>query len=91
MIAQSPSAGTQANKGSAVRLNVSKGTGLVTVPNVVGQERSAAESQLAELGLKANTVTVPSSEAAGIVVAQNPTSGQLREGQSVRLNVSAGP
>ena len=89
--AQSPAAGGQAAKGSAVRINVSKGTGLVTVPNVVGQPRDDAESEVTQLGLKTNTVTVPSPEPAGTVVAQNPTGGQLRQGESVRLNVSAGP
>ena len=89
--AQNPAAGAQAAKGSAVRINISKGTGLVTVPNVVGQPRDDAESEVTQLGLKTNTVTVPSPEPAGTVVAQNPIGGQLRQGESVRLNVSAGP
>lgn len=91
VIAQSPTAGGQAAKGSAVRINVSKGTGLVNVPDVTGQQRSAAESQLTQLGLKANVVSVPSDEPTGTVVAQNPTGGQLRQGAGVRLNVSIGP
>ena len=90
VIAQNPDAGGQAAKGTAVRINVSKGTGLVTVPNVVGQPRDDAESQITQLGLETNTVTVPSIEPAGTVVAQNPTGGQLRQGESVRLNVSSG-
>jgi len=91
VIAQNPSAGGQAAKGSAARINVSKGTGLVNVPDVTGQQRSAAESELVQLGLRANVVNVPSDDPAGSVVAQNPTSGQLRQGEAVRLNVSTGP
>lgn len=91
VIAQNPSAGGQAAKGSTVRINVSKGTGLVDVPNVTGQQRAAAESMLTQLGLKANVVSVPSNEPVGTVVAQNPTGGQIRQGAGVRLNVSTGP
>lgn len=91
VVAQSPSAGGQAAKGSAARINVSKGTALVSVPDLTGQQRSAAESELAQLGLKANIVDVPSDEPDGTVVAQNPTSGQIRRGEAVRLNVSTGP
>ena len=91
VIAQSPAAGSQAAKGSAVRLNVSKGSGLTAVPSVVGMTQSDAEAQLDAAGLKANVVSVPSQEASGTVVAQNPTSGQARQGSAVRLNVSQGP
>ena len=91
VIAQSPAAGGQAAKGSAVRLNVSKGSGLTTVPSLVGTTQSDAEAQLQTAGLKANVVPVPSQEPSGTVVAQNPTSGQARKGSAVRLNVSTGP
>jgi len=91
VIAQNPAAGSQASKGSTARINVSKGTGLVDVPNVTGQQRAAAETTLAQAGLKANVVSVPAEDPAGTVVAQNPVGGQLRQGTAVRLNVSAGP
>ena len=91
VIAQSPAAGSQAAKGTAVRLNVSKGSGLTTIPSLVGTTQSDAEAQLQTAGLKANVVPVPSQEPSGIVVAQNPTSGQARKGSAVRLNVSTGP
>lgn len=91
VVAQSPDAGTKAADGSSVRLNVSKGSGLVTVPGVVGTSRADAEAQLQATGLKANIVSVPSQEPAGTVVAQNPVSGQAQQGSAVRLNVSTGP
>jgi serine/threonine-protein kinase len=90
VVAQEPTAGADAEPGSTVTIAVSKGTGMVDVPNVVGLPRSDAEAELSAAGLEANVVEVPSIEPEGTVVAQNPTGGQLREGSSVRLNVSSG-
>lgn len=91
VVAQSPAAGGKAAKGSAVRLNVSKGSGAVSVPSVVGLPQADAEAQLQAAGLKANIVPVPAPDPAGTVVAQNPVSGQVRQDSAVRLNVSTGP
>jgi serine/threonine-protein kinase len=91
VVAQSPAAGTQAGKGSAVRLNVSKGTEFVVVPSVVGSTQADATTQLESAGLGANVVQVPSQDPAGTVVAQHPAGGKAKRGSSVRLNVSKGP
>lgn len=88
--AQQPTAGSQLAAGETVTISVSKGTGLVEVPNVVGLSRGEAEAELSSAKLEANVVEVPSDQPEGSVVAQNPVGGQLREGSSVRLNVSAG-
>jgi serine/threonine-protein kinase len=90
VVAQEPNAGADAEPGATVTIAVSKGTGMVDVPNVVGLPRSEAEAELSSAGLEANIFEVPSIEPEGTVVAQNPTGGQLREGSSVRLNVSSG-
>lgn len=90
VIAQNPPAGRQVAPGETVRINISKGTGLVDVPSLVGRSVDSAEAELQQLGLRANVVEVPSPEPAGTVVAQNPTTGQIREGSAVRLNVSSG-
>jgi eukaryotic-like serine/threonine-protein kinase len=90
VVAQSPRGGEEAEKGSAVRINVSKGTGQTTVPNVVGLSEDEAKQELEQADLQANVVEVPSQEPAGTVVAQNPDSGSARSGSTVRLNVSAG-
>lgn len=90
VVAQSPAAGSKAADGSRVRLNVSKGTGLVEVPSLVGRSQEEAVSELESAGLQANVVTVPSQEPAGVVVAQHPVAGQARQGSTVRLNVSRG-
>lgn len=90
VVSQDPAAGADAGKGSRVTIAVSKGTGMVTVPNVVGLSRAEAEAQLSTAKLEANVVEVPSTEVAGTVVAQNPVGGQAREGSAVRLNVAQG-
>ncbi len=88
--AQSPSAGAEAERGATVTISVSKGTGLVEVPNVVGMTRGQAEAELSNARLEANVVEVPSDEPVGTVVAQNPVGGQVQQGTAIRLNVSAG-
>jgi serine/threonine-protein kinase len=87
---QDPRAGAEAETGSTVTIQVSQGTGLVEVPNVVGLTRGQAEAELSNARLEANVVEVPSDEPAGTVVAQNPVGGQAQQGSAVRLNVSAG-
>jgi eukaryotic-like serine/threonine-protein kinase len=87
---QNPRAGAEAEAGSTVTIEVSQGTGLVEVPNVVGLTRGQAEAELSSARLEANVVEVPSDEPAGTVVAQNPVGGQAQQGSAVRLNVSAG-
>ncbi len=91
MVAQRPQPGTKAQKGETVTIDVSKGRGRTTVPDVVGRSRADAESALADAGLVANAVTVPSSEAEGTVTAQDPAAGeQVDRGTKVRINVSSG-
>lgn len=91
VVAQDPAAGADAEDGATVTINVSKGSAQVDVPNVVGMSRSEAETEIEAAKLVANAVVVPSGEPEGTVVAQNPTGGQLRQGETVRINVSQGP
>ena len=90
VVAQEPAAGEQTDQGGSVTINVSKGTGQVDVPDVVGLTRGEAEAEIESAKLTPNVVTVPSNETEGTVVAQNPAGGQLKVGETVRLNVSAG-
>ncbi len=90
VVAQNPAAGAKVAGATSVRINVSQGSGTTTVPDVTGQSRTTAESALANAKLKSISVVVPSSQPAGTVVAQNPSSGQVRQGTSVRLNISDG-
>ena len=92
VIAQSPPAGGKASKGSSIRINVSQGTGVVIVPNVVGQTLGDAQTQLAQAGVTGTILAhVPSSEPVGTVVSQHPAGGNARKGSNVGLNVSRGP
>ena len=89
VVAQDPRGGAEANEGSTVRINVSKGSDQVEVPDVVGLDQADAREQLGNLGLGTNVVEVPSSQPAGTVVAQSPVAGsKARLGSRVRLNVS---
>lgn len=90
VVAQDPSSGAKVSKDGSVRLNISKGTGLVDVPSVVGLSRSEAEATLANSGLRASVLKVPSDEPVGTVVAQSPSVGQRRKGSPVQINVSIG-
>jgi eukaryotic-like serine/threonine-protein kinase len=91
VIATNPAAGTQIPKGTTIQVLVSTGPELVDVPNVVGQTQDAAVNILnAQLGLGV-TVQLQNAGAAkkGIVLAQNPTGGQLPKGGTVVIVVGA--
>ena len=91
VIAQEPGGGERAPRGSKIRINVSRGTGRVTVPNVTGQSSDDAGANIRKAGLEARVVNVPSAEPEGTVIAQNPPAGgELGRGQFVRINVSTG-
>jgi beta-lactam-binding protein with PASTA domain len=90
IVAQNPAAAEELEPGSTIRLNVSKGAASIPVPNTVGQQAVDAQQLLTNAGFEVNIVDVPSIEAAGVVVAQNPTGGEAPSGSSVRLNVSNG-
>jgi eukaryotic-like serine/threonine-protein kinase len=91
VVAQDPAAGEQAAEDAAVRVNVSRGTGRVEVPDVVGRTADEAGSILRRAGLEARVVEVPSDEPAGQVVAQSPAAGsEVARGDRVRINVSNG-
>jgi eukaryotic-like serine/threonine-protein kinase len=65
---------------------------VVQVPDVVGANHVDAGATVDEIGLIGNTVAVQSNEERGTVVAMSPDPGtELREGSTVRLNVSLGP
>jgi beta-lactam-binding protein with PASTA domain len=91
VVAQAPAAGEKLSRGSAVRINVSKGSATANVPSEVGQTSETAQQNLAAKGFKPTVVQVPSDKPSGTVVAQSPSGGQTRKGAAVQLNVSSGP
>lgn len=93
VISQSPNAGTQVDPGSTVSLVVSRGPAqpaTVDVPNVVGQNRADAVSQLRAVGLapdiqEQTTEIEPQSDR---VIDQNPGGGStVNEGTRIVLTV----
>jgi beta-lactam-binding protein with PASTA domain len=91
VVAQAPAAGEKIPRGTAVRINVSKGSATTTVPSEVGQTSDDAQRDLAAKGFKPGILQVPSDQPAGTVVAQSPSGGQARKGTRVQLNISSGP
>lgn len=101
IISETPSAGTSANAGSAVNLEVSSGPPPVTVPNVVGLAQSVAASNITSVGLIVGTVNTQSSPLlttgdvvipSGDVISQTPLAPtSVASGSAVNLVVSSGP
>lgn len=89
-----PAVGTAIPAGSVVRLTVSAGPPLVSVPSVAGMQESAAADALRDAGLRVGEVSHdPASAAApGEVVAQEPAAGAgVPGGSRVRITVSGSP
>ncbi len=95
VIGQSPEGGAKVNAGSEVGIAVSlgKGTGAVTLPNVVGKKEADAVNSLKSAGLKPKVYRQYSDTvAAGVVVAQLPAAGTTAaSGAEVGISVSMGP
>jgi eukaryotic-like serine/threonine-protein kinase len=93
VMAQDPAPGTKIDKGSAVTITVSSGTGQVTVPNVIGKDASDAANILGNAQFKTTTRTQPSDTvAAGLVISTTPGPGaKAPKGSTVALVVSSGP
>jgi eukaryotic-like serine/threonine-protein kinase len=91
VLSQDPVAGTKVASGTQVRLAVSKGPEMVTVPSLRGLSLENATQKLSDAGLTARIIRVSSSEPEGTVIAQDPPGGQkVKKGTAVRINVSQG-
>jgi len=90
IFAEEPGPGTHVTRGSVVTLTASSTT-QVTVPDVVGDKAPAAIRALRAEGLSAQTISVASSKAAGVVISQSPASGaSVATGSTVAIRVSRG-
>jgi eukaryotic-like serine/threonine-protein kinase len=100
VVAQNPVGEARANRGTVVRLNVSRGTGSTTtvtttssqasVPDTVGQDEATAQATLEGAGFTVSVVDRPttSAEQDGIVVRQAPAGGgSARTGSTVTIFV----
>ena len=87
VVSTSPAAGEAVAVGSAVTLNLS--SGLVEVPNVVGKPRSAAASELSDLGFRIKTTYAVSRRPEDEVLRQSVKEGQKVEyGSQIELTVA---
>jgi serine/threonine-protein kinase len=93
VVAESPAAGTQADKGSTVTLSVSTGPGNVSIPPVQGLSQAAATKSLKHAGLRVSNVVVRASNQfpAGQATGTNPgVAHSVPRGYGVTLFVSSG-
>jgi serine/threonine-protein kinase len=90
VIGTDPAVGTPLPKGAEVKLLVSSGPDLVTVPNVVGAQRAQAEALLNTtlgFGVQVSFVNAGPTRK-GVVVAQNPAPNtQAQKGSAVAIVV----
>lgn len=93
VISQYPSANTEVDEGSTVKLTVSKGKELVKVPAVAGLSYETAKQQLESMGLVVSFVeSETSSSAPGTVLNQNPSENtEVTPGTTVTLTIAKAP
>jgi eukaryotic-like serine/threonine-protein kinase len=93
VIDQDPDAGTEADEGSTVTLEVSDGPGTVRVPSVERVPQAQAITELNDVGLNVTIDREPSDEVReGFAIRTVPRAGtEVERGTRVRLFVSSGP
>ena len=78
-------------EGSSVNLVVVAAPQQVTVPNVVGNLATDAQTKLQNAGFQVVTEEVASSEPAGTVVSSDPSAGtSVAPGSTITITVSSG-
>ncbi len=93
VISQDPAGGGKANKGSAVKLVISKGAEEIEVPDIVGLSVEAANGKLSSLGLSLSQSGSEYSDkySEGTILSQSPSKGtKLKKGSNVTYVVSKG-
>jgi serine/threonine-protein kinase len=92
VIAEQPSARSQAEQGTVVQIQVSTGPEQVAVVDVTGKSEDDARTALEQVGFK---VAVEQKEDAeqdpGTVLAQNPARGRAARGSTVTITVAIEP
>ena len=86
-----PKEGTEVDRGTRVRLFVSSGPEQITIPDVTGVSREAAEAELRDEGLRVSVEERESDEPEDRVIEQQPSAGtRVDSGTRVTLVVSTG-
>jgi beta-lactam-binding protein with PASTA domain len=89
IISQTPQSGTKQRSNIPVRLSVSKGVEVISVPNFVGQDQTSAQSAASGAGLKTTIRQVTSTVTAAQVLDQKPQAGaKVRRNATVALIVA---
>ncbi|MDR3079438.1 MAG: Stk1 family PASTA domain-containing Ser/Thr kinase [Streptomyces sp.] len=90
---QSPAPDTEVDKGATITVTVCTGVSKVTVPDVVGQPASDAQTTLADKGFKVTPKQVEADgQTPGNVIKQDPTGGtKAAEGATITLSVAKAP
>ena len=89
---QNPKAGRKVKSGTKIKVKVSGGQKMITLPSYISQEENEVYAKLKELGLHYETVEVYHDDVpAGYVVITEPgKGGQVAEGDTVIVKVSKG-
>jgi beta-lactam-binding protein with PASTA domain/tRNA A-37 threonylcarbamoyl transferase component Bud32 len=91
VISSNPAQGNNVAVNTLVTLYVSAGASPVSVPDVVGQQETAAQSALQAKGFQVSVKPDPSStQPSGTVIGQSPSGGTAAPGSTVTITVSGG-
>lgn len=93
VVSTDPQAGEQAQKGATIKINVSKGTEQITVPDLKGKSANDAQKALSEAGLNGQQGDAVFSDdvAEGMVAGQDTSAGSnANKGDTVVYHLSKG-
>ncbi len=92
IVSQDPEAGTTIKTGSTITVNISKGLGDGSVPDLKGKKQSELADYLEAAGFKLGTVSEEASDQEkGTVLSQDPGAGeQAEKGTAINVVVSDG-
>ena len=92
IVSQSPKADMKVKKGKTIRVNISKGSGVETVPSVIGQTVEQARATLEAKGFSLGSVKEEESDSPeGTVISQSPDAGtEAESSQAVSVVISKG-
>lgn len=92
VVEQNPAGGEEAKKGSTIKVNLSKGSKDVTVPNLVGQNYKKVEKDLKKAGYKLGIVkSETSTKPEGTILSQDPAAGSNADkGTKINITISDG-
>jgi eukaryotic-like serine/threonine-protein kinase len=91
VIGSNPPQGNNVAANTLVTLDVSTGAAQVAVPSVVGQQETAAQTELQSKGFQVSVKPDPTStQPSGTVISQSPSGGTASPGSTVTITVSGG-